>query len=205
MTLTHILPSLRRTLPDPLVRDHWPAFTVTSPTDVTIAGLSLVRLVDWCATPAVHTGDAVIPGSGGRPSDTRLASVIVVRVKSLAVSGKQLSVWVDAELGNCIPLTEDARLIGRASTAHTADALIFSTTPHSPVHRGSALPLDLVEGDLIAIPCVGATTLRAIRAGVAGVATTGDAAPAFAAVADVGVAAAVDAAVAGPEALRCAK
>ena len=198
MTLTHILPSLRRTLPDPLVRDHWPAFTVTSPTDLAIAGLSLVRLVDWCGTPCVHTGDAVIPGSDGRPSDTRLASAIVVRVKSVAVAGKQLSIWIDAELGNCIPLMEDARLIGRASTAHTAEALVFSTTPHSPVHRGSVLPLDLVEGDLIAIPCVGVTTLRAIRSGVSEDASGQEAAQQPAVGLELGL-------EREPEALRCAK
>jgi hypothetical protein len=45
MTLTHILPTLRRTLADPISRDSWPEYTSTTPDDVTIAGLSLVTLV----------------------------------------------------------------------------------------------------------------------------------------------------------------
>ena len=165
MTLTHILPSLRRTIADPLVRDHWPAFTVTTPSDVTIAGLSLARLVDWCGTPCIHTGDAVIPGSNGRPSETRLASVVVVRVTAVEVVDGQMTAWIDGELSGCVPLMEDARMIGRVSTAHDAEALVFCATPHSSVHRGARLPLDTAAGDLIAIPCVGATTLHAIRGG----------------------------------------
>lgn len=91
MTLTHILPSLRRSLPDPLSRDSWPEYTTTTSDDVTIAGLSLVTLVQWCGTPCVHTAAAVIPGTNGRPSETELASIVVVRVNSATIENGQLN------------------------------------------------------------------------------------------------------------------
>jgi len=67
MTLTHILPSLRRSLPDPLSRDCWPEYTTTTPDDVTIAGLSLVTLVQWCGTPCVTHCSRSNPGHERAP------------------------------------------------------------------------------------------------------------------------------------------
>jgi hypothetical protein len=163
MTLTHILPTLRRSLADPLGRDNWPAHTTTSPTDVTIAGLSLVTLVQWCGTPCVHTAAAVIRGTNGRPSETELASVVVARVTSVAETNGQLSVWVDAELDRCAAMCSEARLIGRASTARAATAVLFPASPSGTVHRALELPIDLVVGDLIAVPCTGVTLLRDVQ------------------------------------------
>jgi hypothetical protein len=163
MTLTHILPSLRRSIADPLDRDSWPEYTTTSPTDITIAGLSLTTLVDWCGTPCVHTAAAVIRGTGGRPSETELASVVVVRATSVARVNGQLTVWVDAELDRCAAMCSQARLIGRASTAHATTAILFPASPNATVHRALELPSDLAEGDLLAIPCVGVTLLRDIQ------------------------------------------
>jgi hypothetical protein len=163
MTLTHILPSLRRTIADPLNRDNWPEHTTSSPTDVTIAGLSLVTLVQWCGTPCVHTAAAVIRGTHGRPSETELASVVVARVTSVARENGQLSVWVDAELDRCAAICSEARLIGRASVAHGAAAILFPASPSGVVHRALELPDDLEEGDLIVVPCIGVTLLRDVQ------------------------------------------
>ena len=46
MTLTRILPTLRRSIPDPIAGDHWPAATVATITDVTVDGVSLLRVVE---------------------------------------------------------------------------------------------------------------------------------------------------------------
>jgi hypothetical protein len=164
MTLTQILPSLRRTLPDPHIQDQWPEFTTTSPTDVTVAGLSLVTLVQWCGTPSVHTAAAVVPGTGGRPSETELASVILTRVTGASVEGGQLNVWIDADLGLSRPIVGQTRLIGRASTAHSARAALFPASPNSAILRTCDLPLDIARGDLLAIPCRGVTLLRDVQA-----------------------------------------
>ena len=161
MTLTTLMPSLRLTLPDPFVIDRWPEFTTVSPTDITIAGVSLTRLVDWCSTPCVHTAAAVVPGTHGRPSDSDLASVVVTRV--LAVSRPAaggLVVLVDAELGGCRITASEIRMIGRASTAHCADAVI---TAHPDTGIAASLPADLQVGDLLVVPCVGVTCLHDVR------------------------------------------
>lgn len=163
MTLTHIMPSLRRTLADPIDQDCWPEFTTASPTDITIAGLSLVTLVQWCGTPCVHTAAAVIPGTHGRPSESEIASVVVVRVTSVNFDNGAMSVWVDAELDRCAGIFTEARLIGRASTAHAISATLFPASPDSTAHRALELPTDLAEGDLIAIPCRGITVLRDVQ------------------------------------------
>ena len=135
----------------------------TSPTDITIAGLSLVTLVQWCGTPCVHTAAAVIPGTHGRPSESELASVVVVRVKSVSHENGEVSVWVDAELDRCAAICTEARLIGRASTAHASTATLFPASPNSTVHRALELPTDLAQGDLLAIPCRGVTLLRDVQ------------------------------------------
>lgn len=163
MTLTHIIPSLRATLADPLNRDNWPEHTTTGPTDIFVAGLSLTTLVQWCGTPCVHTAAAVIPGTNGRPSETELASVIIVRVTSVTRHLGAVNVWVDAELDGCSAICSEARLIGRPSTAHAGEATLFPASAHSAVHRALELPVDLAEGDLLAIPCRSVTVLRDIQ------------------------------------------
>lgn len=173
MTLTALMPSLRRTLPDPIEIDRWPEFTTVSPTDVTIAGVSLVRLVDWCSTPCVHTAAAVIPGTHGRPSDSAVTSVVITRV--LAVSRpaqSDLVVLVDAELCGCRIIASEMRLIGRASTAHRADAVITSGSLDAEI--ASSVPADIRVGDLLVVPCVGATCLREVRQPAAGRADDND-------------------------------
>ena len=160
MTLTHIIPSLRRSIADPLVVDRWPEFTAASPTDITVAGVSLVRLAEWCETPCVHTAAAVIPGTHGRRSETELASVLVARITAVRAHGGQLEVWLDAELDGCRPLVAETRLIGRCSTAHAQPVWL---QPSGVPLLAAELPSDLAAGDLLAIPCLGVTTLHDVR------------------------------------------
>lgn len=161
MTLTALLPSLRRTLPDPIRIDSWPEFTVSSTTDVTVAGVSLLRLVEWCETPCVHTAAAVIRGTHGRPSETELASVVVTRVLAVVTGDDGTVVVIDAELHDCTPVLAETRLIGRASTAHTRRVSLVTTGSADPVTV--SLPADLAAGDLLVLPCLGATCLHEVR------------------------------------------
>lgn len=163
MTLTHIMPSLRRTLPDPFVRDDWPEFTTVGTSDVTIAGLSLTCLVDWCGTPCVHNAAAVVPGTGGRPSETELASVVITRVTAVDRIDGQPTIWVDAELAGCRPLVSEARMIGRVSTAHSGRVTILPRAADAPAYSATELPWDLRVGDLVVIPCRGVTALHDVR------------------------------------------
>jgi hypothetical protein len=163
MTLTHILPSLRRTLADPLSKDSWPEYTSTTPDDVIVAGLYLSTLVQWCGTPCVHTAAAVVPGTNGRPSETALASVVIVRVTSASIENGQLNVWIDGELSGCAAIMSETRMIGRASTSHAISAAVYSVTAHTPVRYAPELPADLRVGDLLAIPCLGVTALRDVQ------------------------------------------
>ena len=141
--------------------DMWPAFTTHSESDVVIAAVSLTRLVGWCGTPCVHTAAAVVAGTGGRPSETHDVSVVVMRVAAVGRDSSGLTATVDAHLhaGGLIP--EEARLIGRASTAHTAPVRLVS--PDNGTDEQVALPADLREGDLIAIPSVGSVPLGRVR------------------------------------------
>jgi hypothetical protein len=153
VTLTHLLPTLRQSIPDPLDRDSWPEFTTTTTSDVVVAGVSLIRLAEWCGTPCVHTAAAVVPGTGGKPSDSELASVVVLRVVGVtARHDGGLDVRLDGELHLVAAMTAEARLIGRVSTIRDARA-----------HVGASvidLPGDLREGDLLAIPVRGVARLH---------------------------------------------
>jgi hypothetical protein len=130
VTLTHLLPTLRQSIPDPLDRDSWPEFTTTTTSDVVVAGVSLIRLAEWCGTPCVHTAAAVVPGTGGKPLDVRL----------------------DGELHLVAAMTAEARLIGRVSTIRDARAHVGASVID--------LPGDLREGDLLAIPVRGVARLH---------------------------------------------
>ena len=163
MTLTHILPSLRASVPNPLGRDSWPEFTTTSIDDVTVAGVSLSCLAEWCSTPCVHTAAAVIPGTGGIPSPTETASVIVTRVIQLNTAADgAIDIWIDARLtGSPVDIGE-LRMIGRISTASDARARIHPAGESVGALAVPELVSDLRVGDLLAIPCQGATRLREV-------------------------------------------
>ena len=146
-----------------LATDSWPAFTTHSADDVIVAALSISRLVDWCGTPCVHTADAVAPGSCGRPSETELASVLAARVVSARWSGDlRLHVVIDAELDGCRPVVEEARLVGRASTAAAASVVLESGRTR-PAGYAAFLPGDIAAGDLVVIPCLGVTLLHDVK------------------------------------------
>lgn len=161
MTLTHILPTLRRSIPDPLRPDRWPAHTAAGIADITISGVSLLRLVDWCDTPCVHTAAAVAPGSSGRASSTELGSVVVMTVEDVTrTSAGDTVVTIDADLGSCRAVFSELRLIGRASTAPDAIVTLRAGSATS-VDRARAetpavrLPSDMRVGDLLVVPCLG--------------------------------------------------
>lgn len=123
----------------------------------------MMRLVEWCDTPCVHTAAAVIPGTNGRPSPTELASVLLTRVTSIARSPSgDLEAWLDARLGACRPLLSETRLIGRVSTIRDA-GMTLRTASDDAVSQLVSLPGDLRIGDILAIPCVGVTALHDVR------------------------------------------
>lgn len=164
MTLTTILPSLRRSIPDPFVVDRWPEHTTPTTTDVVVAGISLLRLVELCGTPCVHTAAAVIPGTGGRPSPVDQTTVVVMSVVSVGDDGHS-RLRVDACLADLDPIWSELRLIGRASTVHSASFTLDagSRPGEAADDRPVLLPRDLRPGDLLAVPCRGTAALRQLR------------------------------------------
>jgi len=144
MTLTDLLPSLRRSIPDPLDPRRWPARTTATLDDVVIEGVSLDRLTGWCGTPCVHTCDA--------------GAVIVARVEAVEERADgALDVWVDAELHRCAAFLGEARLIGRISTR--GDRRIALRPSADPV-PDATLPGDVRAGDLVVVPCADAVRRR---------------------------------------------
>ncbi|TFC94449.1 MULTISPECIES: hypothetical protein [Cryobacterium] len=168
MTLTAIMPTLRRTLPDPFNVNAWPEGSQVTTTDVIISGVSMNRLVEICQTPCVHTAAAVIPGTYGRPSSYQGAAVVVVRVTTvLRNCGAARVVLIDACLDTVNAAWPETRLLGRASTVKSTVAVLLSGESHETSSGGRGvveLPDDLREGDLLAIPCAGAVALRDVRA-----------------------------------------
>ena len=142
--MTYNIPSLRRSIADPLDPRLWPAHTTASIDDVTVAGVSLDCLVDWCGTPCVHSTDQ--------------GCVIIARVETVDVDAAGgIDVWVDAELEHCEASWQEARMIGRVSTAH---AVSTHLRPTSDPALTVSLPADIRPGDLIAIP---SATIVAVR------------------------------------------
>jgi hypothetical protein len=168
MTLTAIMPSLRRSIADPLSIDAWPESSQATTTDVIVSGVSMIRLVEVCQTPCVHTAAAVIPGSHGRRSPYRDAAVVVVQVTAVLKNFDAARVvLIDACLDNVNATWRETRLIGRASTVKRTAAILLSGESHETPSIGRGvmdLPDDLREGDLLAIPCTGVVALRDIRA-----------------------------------------
>jgi hypothetical protein len=168
MTLTAIMPSLRRSIADPLSIDAWPESSQATTTDVIVSGVSMIRLVEVCQTPCVHTAAAVIPGSHGRRSPYRDAAVVVVQVTAVLKNFDAARVvLIDACLDNVNATWRETRLVGRASTVKRTAAILLSGESHETPSIGRGvmdLPDDLREGDLLAIPCTGVVALRDIRA-----------------------------------------
>jgi len=144
VTLTDLMPSLRRSIPDPLDPRRWPARTSATLDDVVVEGVSLERLVGWCGTPCVHTCE--------------VGAVVVARVETVETRPDgSLDVWVDAELHHCTAFLAEARLIGRVSTA--ADRRVALRPAVDPVPE-TMLPGDVRAGDLVVVPCADAVRLR---------------------------------------------
>lgn len=82
MTLTTLMPSIRRSIPDPLDSLRWPDHTTATTTDVVVSGVSRCGLVELCGTPCVHTASAAVPLGRQRPAHPSDASVVIVRVRA---------------------------------------------------------------------------------------------------------------------------
>ncbi|SMH45614.1 hypothetical protein SAMN06295885_2575 [Rathayibacter oskolensis] len=167
MTLTALLPGLRRSIPDPLNVNAWPELTRASTTDVVVSGVSLVRLVEVCGTPCVHVAAGVVPGTGGRPAPDRQATAIVVAVtEAKRDSEGRLEIVIDACLDAVPAVWAEMRVIGRASCAHAHPTTVLGTGRSAGTACEAALavlPDDLREGDLLAVPCPDAVVLRDLR------------------------------------------
>ncbi|WP_341975947.1 hypothetical protein LTA6_000551 [Microbacterium sp. LTA6] len=168
MTLTEILPTLRRSIPVPIAAHCWPVHTEPTTTDVVVGGISLMRLLEISDSPAILTGDLPRPRSQGTRdvgSGTDV-SVLVFRI----------TLRVDTQESKRIALTdctfdaidarwEECRLIGRASTSRNVEIELIpgedggSSWPHPTV----SVPEDLREGDILTVPCAGAITLHDVR------------------------------------------
>lgn len=168
MTLTRLLPTLRRSIPDPIDPDAWPAATSATITDVEVGGVSLLRLVELCGTPAVHLGVAVVCGTGGHPAASAGSTgVAVARVVGASADRSDRTVTIDAELTSLDPAWSEARLIGRASVARATPTTIRSVSgclAPAPI----ALPADIEVGDLLALPYATVTDEAGIARPVSG-------------------------------------
>lgn len=174
MTLTAVLPSLRRSLPDPLDHRLWPEHTVTAVDDVIVGAVSLVRLAQWEGTPCVMTGDLYHP----KARDVRArgvgtdVTVVVMRVVSLDEGDDRHGAAVDAQLAALPARWGECRLIGRVSTARPRPVDLLGAARDgaslAQLDRTASatccLPGDLREGDLLAVPCAGAVSLHDVRA-----------------------------------------
>ncbi|MGO2422267.1 hypothetical protein [Microbacterium lacticum] len=168
MTLTEILPTLRRSIPDPLEPRHWPEHTIPTTSDVVVGGVSLMRLVEITDTPAVLTGDLPHP----KPAQARAqgigndVTVLLFRVTLRIDTEKHKQVALtDCAFDRVTPRWSECRLIGRTSTTKSITIELI------PGESGAApwpypivtLPGDLHQGDLLAVPCVGAVALHEVR------------------------------------------
>lgn len=168
MTLTEILPTLRRSIPSPLDARRWPVHTTPTTTDVVIGGVSLLRLCELEGTPAVFTGDLPHPheraarARGIGTDVTVLIFRITLRVDTQA--DKRIAL-TDCSFDGIDIRWEQCRLIGRASTAKAGEIELIPGEEASAVwpHPVAVLPLDIREGDMLAVPCTGAVSLRSVR------------------------------------------
>ncbi|WP_241534838.1 hypothetical protein [Clavibacter michiganensis] len=103
------------------------------------------------------TAAAVEPGSSGRASATERTSALVLRILAVspATADAPRAMLVDADIAGLACAWEEARLIGRASTAAARPAGIGG--------QGVRLPADVVAGDLVVVPVPGAVEVRGTR------------------------------------------
>ncbi|MFG6475626.1 hypothetical protein ACFXP7_04485 [Microbacterium sp. P06] len=160
MTLTSLLPTLRDSIPSPFDRDVWPAGTHPTLDDVVVSGVSMLRIVDLCATPCVYTGAAIVPVSGGVASPTESTTVVVARI----VDADAGSIRLDATFCAHAPLWREARLLGRVSHAYEEPFTVLDAATGA-VTGVVRIPADPRVGDLIAVPCAGCFSVGDVRPG----------------------------------------
>ncbi|MFF1540581.1 hypothetical protein ACFVWL_10925 [Microbacterium sp. NPDC058269] len=165
MTLTEILPTLRRSIPAPLDRWRWPTHSEPTTTDVVVGGISLMRLFEISGSPAVLTGDLPIPSTG--TDVTVLLLRITLRVDTQ--EDKRIAL-TDCCFDGVDAAWEECRLIGRASSARATSIELIPGEQGEVAwpHPVAMLPADLREGDLVVVPCLGAVTLGDVRPRTAG-------------------------------------
>lgn len=163
MTLTSILPTLRRSIPTPFSRDAWPVHTVPTCDDVVVEGISVSRYVSLCGTPAVMTAPAVIPLSGGMPSPTEATTVLTVAVASVVPAEPGVLV-IDADTTDVPVRWNEARLLERVSIAAERRFSVRDASGRTLPGVAVLLPGDVTVGDLIAMPAPGAIAVGAVRA-----------------------------------------
>lgn len=132
----------------------WPTSTYLTATDVVIDGMSLLHLVQLCGTPCVHSAHVAVAG-GEHRLYLRNAAVVVVEVTAvLTFPDTERVVLIDGCLDGSRPVWAGTRIIGRASSAAGAGAIILAGETGAAVPSGPLqLPADLAQGDLLAIPC----------------------------------------------------
>ncbi|GAB3397026.1 hypothetical protein GCM10027568_32270 [Humibacter soli] len=111
--------------------------------DVIVGVVSLSALARVEGTPVVLEA----PGSVG--------AVVVATVVDVTRDGDRLDVelGLDAVAVLPDPAFTDARLVGRASVAHSGHVRVHTTG--DPLRHPSSLPEDIVEGDIVALPWSG--------------------------------------------------
>jgi hypothetical protein len=163
MTLTSLMPSLRRSIPDPLNSPHWPEHTVATTSDVIVAAVSMTQLAKLVGTPLVHLGDEVHALDGVAHTPDGHCSVVVTTVTSIRTmpSGHiELTLDIDQACPG-LELSE-ARLIGRSSVFPAAHTRVH--TVGDVLRHASDLPDDVAVGDLVAVPWPGTHVVREVHA-----------------------------------------
>jgi hypothetical protein len=160
MTLTSLFPTLRDSIPTPFDRDAWPAGTRPTLDDVVVAGVSMRRIVELCATPCVYTGAAIMPQSGGMASSSASTTIVIARVLDVG----DARVRLDATFHGHPPLWREARLLGRISHAYEQPLPVVGADDDA-ICGVVRLPGDVRVGDLVAVPCAGCFSVGDVRAG----------------------------------------
>ncbi|MCG7414405.1 hypothetical protein [Microbacterium aurum] len=167
VTLTDIVPTLRRTLPVPLRARAWPDHTTPTTTDVVVAGVSMRRLAEMCGTPCVHNTDRIIRTNPRQAEVLRSdVSVVITRVVMTVNNlDSQRVILIDANFSDVPAVWSEARLIDRISAAASAPGILLAAEAAAPAYPSPPvrLPADLAEGDLLALPCEGTVPLGRVR------------------------------------------
>ena len=144
MTLTDIMPTLRASLPDPLDPTRWPAGSNATLDDVVVQGLSLSRASRLLGTPLLFRSPA------GDPIGVVLLGVSGVTTgwphRRVLCGRPRRSSTVTVDDGEM--RWHEARLVGRTSLVHRRPMTVTACG----VERTADLPVDLVPGDVVAIP-----------------------------------------------------